>query len=125
MAADVDAQPTNLGTKTDVFTLPTQGAQGSTITWTVKSGTAVVIVDNVVTEVIRPAADGEDAVVVLEATFTLGEEEPVTVEVTVTIAKEAEAGELVLAYEFDFESPHSNQYNVQLRNTPTKSIIPK
>ena len=49
--------------------------------------------------------------VVLEATFTLGEEEPVTVEVTVTIAKEAEAGELVLAYEFDFESPHSNQYN--------------
>jgi hypothetical protein len=92
LAADVDAQPTNLGTKTDVFTLPTQGAQGSTITWTVKSGTAVVIVDNVVTEVIRPAADGEDAEVVLEATFTLGEEEPVTVEVTVTIAKEAEAG---------------------------------
>lgn len=111
LAADVDAQPTNLGTKTDVFTLPTQGAQGSTITWTVKSGTAVVIVDNVVTEVIRPAADGEDAVVVLEATFTLGEEEPVTVEVTVTIAKEAEAGELVLAYEFDFEPPHSNSYN--------------
>ncbi|MGI6769388.1 MAG: hypothetical protein ACOX5E_00775 [Bacilli bacterium] len=28
----------------------------STITWTVKSGTAVVIVDNVVTEVIRPGS---------------------------------------------------------------------
>ena len=92
LAADVNALDTDLGFKTAIFDLPTEGLMGSTITWTVKSGTAVVIVDNVVTEVIRPAADGEDAVVVLEATFTLGEEEPVTVEVTVTIAKEAEAG---------------------------------
>ena len=92
LAADVNALDTNLGFKTAIFDLPTEGLMGSTITWTVKSGTAVVIVDNVVTEVIRPGVDGEDAVVVLEATFTLGEEEPVTVEVTVTIAKEAEAG---------------------------------
>ncbi|MGI6729415.1 MAG: immunoglobulin-like domain-containing protein [Bacilli bacterium] len=92
LAADVNALDTNLGFKTAIFDLPTEGLMGSTITWTVKSGTAVVIVDNVVTEVIRPGVDGEDAVVVLEATLTLGEEEPVTVEVTVTIAKEAEAG---------------------------------
>jgi|GEM_PF-5504871 len=92
LAADVNALDTDLGFKTAIFDLPTEGLMGSTITWTVKSGTAVVIVDNVVTEVIRPGVDGEDAVVVLEATLTLGEEEPVTVEVTVTIAKEAEAG---------------------------------
>jgi hypothetical protein len=92
LAADVNALDTGLGFKTAIFDLPTEGLMGSTITWTVKSGTAVVIVDNVVTEVIRPGVDGEDAVVVLEATLTLGEEEPVTVEVTVTIAKEAEAG---------------------------------
>jgi hypothetical protein len=92
LAADVNALDTNLGFKTAIFDLPTEGLMGSTITWTVKSGTAVVIVDNVVTEVIRPGVDGEDAVVVLEATLTLGEEEPVTVEVKVTIAKEAEAG---------------------------------
>ena len=75
LAADVNALDTNLGFKTAIFDLPTEGLMGSTITWTVKSGTAVVIVDNVVTEVIRPGVDGEDAVVVLEATFTLGEEE--------------------------------------------------
>lgn len=110
LAAAVEALPGDLGNKDAVFTLPLVGSFGATITWIVKEGTAITIVDNVVTEVIRPAADGEDALVVLTATLTLGSEAPVTKDVTVTVPKEVESGELELAYDFDFGTAAATGY---------------
>ncbi|MGI6730062.1 MAG: immunoglobulin-like domain-containing protein [Bacilli bacterium] len=83
---DVDLLPSTFGNKSDVFELPSVGTNGSSISWEVLEGTAVVIENNVVTQVNRPASYEEDVVVKLLATFTLNGIER-TKEVTVTILK--------------------------------------
>ena len=99
---DAEAIPTTFGVKTGKFDLPTTGSFGSAIAWEVVSGTAVTIVDNVVTEVVRPAQGAGNETVTLKATLTLGEEEAVEVTVTVEIAEEVASGELELVVDVTF-----------------------
>lgn len=83
-ALDLDKQ--NVKTTllvTDSIELAAKGAFGSTITWTVKSGTAIVI-NNGVATVTQPAKGQSDATVVLTATLKCGEATK-TVDVTVTV----------------------------------------
>ncbi|GAA4426509.1 hypothetical protein GCM10023169_25360 [Georgenia halophila] len=77
------------------LTLPTEGTHGATIEWT-SSAPEVISADGQVT---RPAADEDDAVVILSAEVTKG---TVTERVTytVTVSAEPEPG-LVAEYDFD------------------------
>lgn len=69
--ADLEAL-TIVETVTNELTLPAAGTVNeSAIVWTVKSGTAIVITEGVVT-ITRPAFGEENATVVLTATLTLG-----------------------------------------------------
>lgn len=70
-------------TYTENFTLPTSGANGSTISWAVTEGTAITV-DGAAATVIRGA---EDATVTLTATITCGEESD-TKAFTVTVPAE-------------------------------------
>lgn len=70
-------------TYTENFTLPTTGANGSTISWAVTEGTAITV-DGAAATVIRGA---EDATVTLTATITCGEESD-TKAFTVTVPAE-------------------------------------
>lgn len=73
-------------TYTENFTLPTSGANGSTISWAVTEGTAITV-DGAAATVIRGA---EDATVTLTATITCGEESD-TKAFTVTVLAEGTA----------------------------------
>lgn len=74
---------------TEDFTLPTTGANGSTITWSVKEGTAIEV-EGETAKVTQPSFDQGDATVTLTASLSLNGE-TTTRDITVTVKKLAYA----------------------------------
>ena len=87
----------DLGEKAETFALLTSFTNGSNVIWTVKSGSSIIIVDNVITVFNQPT--DQDEIVTLTATLTLNNE-TVSKDVTVIVLKKIIG--LELAYHFDF-----------------------
>ena len=80
------------------FELPQVGEKGSSITWEVLSGTAIVL-EGAAAKVTRPAAGEADATVTLKATIKSGDSQD-SKELTVTVSALPVAGTVVESYNF-------------------------
>ena len=106
--SDLAEIPDDLGNKTDIFILPTSFTNESIVNWTVKSGSSIVIVDNVITVFNQPT--DQDEIVTLTAALTLNNE-TASKDVTVKVLKKLNSN-LELAYHFDFGTIGKSGYTV-------------